>query len=208
MLDLLLKGFLIGFAIAAPVGPIGILCINRSLHEGYKAGFVTGLGAATADGLYGFVAAFGLTFIANFLVAHKSWIQLGGGIFLCYLGIKTLLKKSVRQFNTTAKQNFVKAYFTTFILTLTNPMTILSFIAIFAGLGLASNSDNYLAASFLVLGVIIGSLLWWLLLCGTVAIFRKKIQDSVLHWINYLSGLIILGFGLVALFTQNLSIWH
>ena len=90
---LLIRGIIIGFSIAAPVGPIGVLCIRRTLSEGRTAGLASGMGAAAADTVYGIVAGFGLTFISNFMVDQQTWLRLGGGIFLCYLGIKTLLSK-------------------------------------------------------------------------------------------------------------------
>jgi threonine/homoserine/homoserine lactone efflux protein len=200
MLDSLAKGLIIGFSIAAPVGPIGILCINRSLHEGYKSGFITGCGAATADGFYGFVAGFGLTFISSFLINHQFWIRFIGGIFLIYLGIKTLVSVTKEQaLLEVPKNRLLGAYSTTFFLTLSNPLTILSFAAVFAGLGIGSMKGGYLEASVLVMGVVIGSLLWWLLLCSGVSIFlRNKIKPKVLLWINRFSGMVLLAFGIAA----------
>lgn len=200
MLHIFLKGLIIGFSIALPVGPIGILCIVRSLQEGMWSGFITGVGAATADGIYGAVAAFGLTFVSSFLVEHQLWIRLLGGIFLCYLGIKTFLAQA--KLNTTVtveKKSVLNAYLTTFFLTVTNPMTILSFVAVFAGLGLGNLHGDYIAASAMVLGVVLGSLIWWLILSTSTGAFRAKVNIKVLQWLNYLSGTIIALFGLVAL---------
>lgn len=197
---LFLKGLLIGFAIAAPVGPIGVLCIQRSLHHGFRIGLMTGIGAALADGMYGLIAGFGLTAISSFLIAQQFWIRLIGGLFLIYLGIKILLTPP-RQ-NTTTHDNEKSAWHalgTTFFLTLTNPMTILSFAAVFAGLGLAS-SPNYLDASALVLGVIIGSAAWWVLLCGGVAFFlHHRLNAKTLKIINWISGSIILLAGIFSI---------
>jgi threonine/homoserine/homoserine lactone efflux protein len=195
----LFKGLAIGFSIAAPVGPIGVLCIRRTLAEGRALGLVSGLGAATADAIYGCIAGFGLAFISNFLVSQQVWLRFVGGIFLCYLGLKTLLAKPVVQAATGKGNNLVAAYASTFLLTLTNPMTIMSFAAIFAGLGLASTSGNYVSAGVLVLGVFAGSALWWLILSGTVGIFRDKFNSDGLRWVNRTSGAIITGFGLFAL---------
>ncbi|NJL58528.1 MAG: LysE family transporter [Desulfobacteraceae bacterium] len=195
----LLRGLAIGFSIAAPVGPIGVLCIRRTLAEGRLSGFVSGLGAATADAIYGCIAGFGLTFISNFLVSRQTWLRLVGGVFLCYLGIRTLLAKPAEQAASVKGDSFINAYVSTFFLTLTNPMTIISFAAIFAGLGLASTSGNYMSAGILVLGVFIGSALWWLILSGGVGIFREKFNLYGLHWVNRISGAIITGFGLFAL---------
>ena len=171
----LLRGLAIGFSIAAPVGPIGVLCIRRTLAEGRVSGLVSGLGAATADAIYGCIAGFGLTFIANILISQQVWLRLIGGLFLCYLGVKTLLAKPAHQATSAKGNGLVGAYASTFFLTLTNPMTILSFVAIFAGLGLASTGGNYASAGVLVFGVFIGSALWWLILeRGCWGISRKS----------------------------------
>lgn len=198
-ISFLLRGLAIGFSIAAPVGPIGLLCIRRTLAEGRASGLVSGLGAASADGIYGCVAGFGLTFISNFLVSQEGWLHLMGGVFLCYLGLKTLFAKPAEQAALAKGNGLVGAYASTFFLTLTNPMTIISFAAIFAGLGLASTSANYLSAGVLVFGVFIGSALWWLILSGGVGVFREKFNPHGLQWVNRISGAIITGFGLFAL---------
>ncbi len=195
----LLRGLVIGFSIAAPVGPIGVLCIRRTLAEGYASGLASGLGAATADAIYGCIAAFGLTFISSFLVSQRMWLRLVGGVFLCCLGLKTLLKKPVEQAVAAKEVGLVGAFASTFFLTLTNPITIISFAAIFAGLGLAGDSGSYLSAGVLVSGVFFGSALWWLLLSGGFGIFRSKFNPTGLRWVNRISGAIITGFGLLAL---------
>lgn len=200
-ISFLIRGLVIGFSIAAPVGPIGVLCIRRTLADGRATGLVSGLGAASADACYGFIAAFGLTFISRLLIDQQLWLRLIGGAFLCYLGIRTILAKPAAPTQTTATggNGLVAAYSSTLFLTLTNPVTILSFMAIFAGLGIASASGNYLAAATLVVGVFLGSALWWLLLSGGVALLRSRIDLRALQLINRISGLIISAFGLVAL---------
>lgn len=203
----LLKGILIGFSIAAPVGPIGVLCIRRTLADGRAAGLVSGLGAATADALYGCVAGFGMTFISSFLINQQSWIRLIGGAFLCYLGIKTLLAKPAQNAAEVKKKGLFGSYASTFFLTVTNPMTILSFAAIFAGLGLASATNNYSSAGMLVLGVFCGSAAWWLLLSSVVGFFREKFNFKAMQWVNRISGLIILGFGIIALVSLLKDFW-
>jgi threonine/homoserine/homoserine lactone efflux protein len=195
----LLKGLIIGFSIAAPVGPIGVLCIRRTLTEGRASGLVSGLGAATADGIYGCIAGFGVAFISNFLVSQQVWLRLIGGLFLCYLGLKTWLAKPIEQAALPKGNGLIGAYASTFFLTITNPMTIISFAAIFAGLGLASTSRNYISAGGLVLGVFIGSALWWFFLSNLVGLFRAKFNTNGLEWVNRISGVIITGFGLFAL---------
>ena len=194
-----LRGLIIGLSIAAPVGPIGVLCIRRTLAEGRLSGFVSGLGAATADGLYGCVAAFGLTFIANFLVSQQFWFRLVGGTFLLYLGIKTFLTKPEEGPELAIHHGLVSAYSSTLLLTLTNPMTILSFAAIFAGLGLVNTAPNYTSAGLTVMGVFLGSSCWWLFLSSGIAILRSRFKPSGMRWINRISGLIITAFGVFAL---------
>lgn len=201
MLALLLKGLIIGFAIAAPVGPIGVLCIQRSLHDGFKIGLMTGMGAALADGTYGLVAGFGLTAVSFFLIKYQIAIRIVGGIYLLYLGIKLLLTKPRE---TTETKNNEKspwhAFATTYFLTLTNPATILSFVAIFAGLGLGTQSTDVLGALVLVFGTILGSAAWWLLLSGGVAfILHHRMTENTMRYINWMSGIILIAFGLFSL---------
>ena len=194
-----LRGLIIGFSIAAPVGPIGVLCISRALTEGRISGLISGLGAATADALYGSIAAFGLAFISNILINQQGWIRLIGGVFLCSLGIKIFLSSPAKQAARVKGPGLVSTYASTFFLTLTNPMTILSFAAIFAGLGVGSETANYLFAGTLVLGVFIGSAFWWLILSSGVSLIKKKIEFHRLRWVNRMSGILITIFGILAL---------
>jgi len=199
MTNLLLRGLIIGISIAAPVGPIGVLCIRRTLSEGRATGFVSGLGAATADALYACVAGFGLTFISGFLVGQQTWIRVIGGLFLCYLGLRGLLASPAAPGEAAEPLGLAGAYGSAFGLTLTNPMTILSFAGVFAGLGVASASGDYLAAAALVLGVFGGSVLWWFSLSGIAALLRGRLDQRWLRWINRISGVIVTGFGIAAL---------
>src|SRR5580698_8251112 len=148
----LIKGLIVGLSIAAPVGPIGLLCIRRSLAEGRVSGLLSGLGAATADALYGAVAGFGLTAVSSLLIQERFWIGAAGGLFLCYLGVRTFLSRPAQQSAGTSRLGLMSAYLSTLALTVTNPMTILSFVAVFAGLGLGAGA-SYRAATVLVLGV-------------------------------------------------------
>ncbi len=196
-MSFLLRGLIIGFSIAAPIGPIGVLCIRRTLADGRAFGLVSSLGAATADAIYGRIAGFGLTFISSFLINQQVWLRLIGGIFLCCLGIKTFLARPAERV-TSAKGNVLAgAYASTFFLTLTNPMTILSFAAIFTGLGLISARGNYASAGVLVSGVFIGSALWWLILSEGTGLFQRGFNHHGLRWINRISGIIITEFGLL-----------
>jgi threonine/homoserine/homoserine lactone efflux protein len=195
----LIRGLLIGLSIAAPVGPIGVLCIQRTMNKGQFYGLLSGLGAATADGTYGFIAGFGLTLISNFLVSEQFWIHLVGGIFLLYLGIKTLLSKPAEKAATVKSENLLAAYSSTLLLTLTNPLTILSFVAIFAGVGIGGANRSYASATMLVFGVFLGSALWWVILSSGISIVRTKLNSRALLWVNRISGAIILAFGMLAL---------
>ena len=198
-INFFLRGMIIGFSIAAPVGPIGILCIRRTLAEGPTSGLISGLGAATADAIYGFIAGFGLTVISNLLISQQTWLRLLGGGFLCYLGMKTFFTSPLKQSSSLKGRGLISAYISTFFLTLTNPMTILSFMAIFAGLGVGSVSKGYIPAGLLVAGVFIGSALWWLFLSNGVSLLGKKFNLAGLRWTNRISGIIITAFGIWAL---------
>jgi len=197
-----LKGLVVGFLIAAPVGPIGILCARRTLTHGRSAGFLSGMGASSADLIYGFIAAFGLTFISDFLRAHQFWIRLGGGTLLCIIGVKMIIKKPRGEsfFSTVrGKKLHAGMYTSTFFLTLTNPMTIFSFAAVFAGIGVSGTRGSVLNASVLILGVFLGSTLWWLFLVGVFSVFKRRFRQHELQWINRIAGLIIAGCGAFAL---------
>ncbi len=193
-----LKGLAFGFLLAATVGPLWILCFRRTLAHGRLFGFVSGMGVATADALYGFVAAFGLTVVSNFLIAQKFWLGIVGGAFLCWLGVKTLLSRLGDQPAQAPASNLAVAYTSTFALTLTNPATILAFVAIFAGLGLAA-SGSYAEASLVVLGVTLGSAAWWVMLALGAGWLRKRSAPRLLRAINVVAGVSILSFGVVQL---------
>ena len=195
----LLRGVIIGFSIATPVGPIGVLCIRRTLAEGHASGLISGLGAATADAIYGCIAGFGLTLISSFLISQQVWLRLVGGSFLCFLGLRTFLSKPVEQAALVKGRGLVGSYASTFFLTITNPMTILSFAAIFAGLGVGGASVSHVSAALLVLGVFVGSALWWFILSGVANVFRAEFSHDKLKWINRVSGIIIMAFGVIAL---------
>ncbi len=202
-MTLFLKGLIVGLSIAAPVGPIGILCIRRTLANGRAAGFVCGLGAATADAMYGAAAGLGLTVIASLLVGGQQWLRLVGGLFLLYLGIRTWRtagQGGTPSITSDTRGGLLAAYISTLALTLTNPMTILSFAAIFAGLGVAAGA-RYASAAALVAGVFCGSALWWFTLSTAVGTLRHHLSTSGVQWISRGSGAIIAGFGVQALVT-------
>ena len=193
----LLQGLIIGFCIAAPVGPINLLCLRRSLVDGRRVGFISGLGAAAADSVYGAIAALGLTAITDFLILHRPWLQLFGGIFMCGLGLEMMWKRPVRR-ETNAPLHVSRmrdAFVSTFLLTLPNPMTIIAFTGVFAGLGLGWQTDGALGTLELIGGVFLGSSMWWLVLTLLAGTFGRHIDDGTLRWINFGAGLIIAAFG-------------
>ncbi|MBO9539444.1 LysE family transporter [bacterium] len=195
-----LKGAVIGLSVAAPVGPIGLLCIRRTLTQGRRVGFVSGLGATGADTLYGLVAALGLSSVSGWLLGMRPWLHLLGALFLIVLGWRTLQSSPATKAATLAQEQYMGAFATTFLLTISNPMTILSFAAVFAGMGLGSMSERG-AGLLLVAGVCVGSALWWLLLSVGVGMLAERLDMKILRWTNRLSGLIILSLGLLALVT-------
>jgi threonine/homoserine/homoserine lactone efflux protein len=197
-----LKGLGIGFVIAAPLGPIGILCARRTLTHGRKAGFLSGMGASTADVLYGFIAAFGLTFISDFLLSYQFWLRFAGGVILCFIGVKTFVERPDRKgfiLLLGKDKRHAGMYTSTFFLTLTNPMTIFSLAAVFAGVGIAGTKGNVLSAGVLILGVFLGSVLWWLFIVGMLSVFKRRFKRHELQWINRIAGMIIAVSGVLAL---------
>lgn len=200
-LEMFVKGLIIGFSIAAPVGPIGILCIRRTLEYGRWIGFVSGLGAATADALYGLVAGLGLTIVTSFLIDQQSWLHVIGSVFLCYLGIRIFFSKpSDEAAKAKGKgRNVFKAYASTFLLTMTNPVTILSFLAIFSSLGMAKNESS-IAGLLLVVGVFLGSVFWWLLLSQMAGLLAKRVGNRFFKCVNYVSGAVLVAFGVYGVF--------
>ncbi|MBS0286970.1 MAG: LysE family transporter [Proteobacteria bacterium] len=196
---LFLKGLIIGFSIAAPVGPIGILCINRTLSQGLWAGLFSGVGAAVADAAYGCIAGFGLVSLSAFLLSWQNSITLIGGAFLIYLSIRTFLSSSAPKPLSDNANSLWRDFSSTFLLTMTNPATIISFLAIYASLGIVEPGADYLEASMIVLGVFVGSLIWWCILSFGVHQVRHKLSASTLTWINRLSSLVLFTFGVFAL---------
>jgi threonine/homoserine/homoserine lactone efflux protein len=207
-LELLIKGMAVGFAIAAPVGPIGLLCIQRAIVGGWLSGLNSGLGAAAADTLYGSIAAFGLTLIEDFLLDHRYVIAIIGGILLCLLGIRVLIMKPATAAAKVGKAaaGLVGDFASTFMLTLANPTTVLSFIAIFAAMNTSAASTSYGAAGTLVLGVFIGSSAWWLCLAIGIGVIRHRMDEPVLVWIERASGALVIGFGIYTLW-RGIARW-
>jgi threonine/homoserine/homoserine lactone efflux protein len=196
----LLKGIAVGIAIALPVGPVGVLCVRRTIFEGRLVGLVSGLGAVCADTVFGIIAGFSLTVVKNVLLDYQNWLRGGGGLFLIYLGVSALLKHVVRtEAQEASAETLFGAYFSTFALTISNPVTILAFLGIFAAVGFTGAEATLGRAGMLVAGVLLGSLVWWVGLCLGAGLFRKSFDEGHLMWMNRISGsvLTLSGIGLI-----------
>jgi threonine/homoserine/homoserine lactone efflux protein len=203
---LLGPGILIGLVVAAPIGPVNLICIRRTLQYGFLNGFISGLGAALGDGVFAIVTGFGLTAISQWIVGLSTALQLAGGVLLVCFGLYTYLSKPPKRLDCKTEasdkraRTLVRAIASTFALTITNPATLLGFTAMFTGLGgLAGDNPSFFAAAFVVGGVILGSTLWWLILCTVVGLLHARIDDRVMLIINHGSGLIVAAFGLAVL---------
>lgn len=205
LLITLIKGIAVGIVIALPVGPVGVLCVRRCLFEGVLLGFVSGLGAAVADATFGAIAALGLTFLRDWLLDYQDWFGLAGGAFLLTFGFKELFLYRAREPEPLAGEAVFGAFASTYALTIANPITLLSFAAIFAKVG-AEAVTGLGGASVLVGGVFLGSLLWWLGLAFGIAALRNLAGEIVMLWLNRISGGILLlsGIGLLVVATRGL----
>jgi putative LysE/RhtB family amino acid efflux pump len=197
-IELLLRGTLLGLAVAAPVGPIGVLCIQRSMAAGFWAGFSGGIGTAVADAVYAGLAATGFAALASVTDGTAGqvlrWL---GAAFIAWLGWRTMVAPAVQQAADAARTGRPwRLFAVTFALTMSNPTTILSFVALFAGLGLAADATPAMAAAA-VAGVFIGSLLWWAILSGGVSILRQRITERWKTWINRAAGAVLIAFAIV-----------
>ena len=195
---LLVRGLLLGFSIAAPVGPIGVLVIRHSMTNGRAAGLMSGLGAAVADGLYGLVGGLGITAVSPLLVDHALWLRIGGGAFLVWLGIRTIVGSAESTERGTTRAGPTRTFLTGLVLTLSNPLTMLSFAAMFAGLGVGVPGAGGASVGWLVAGVFAGSALWWLILSTTASLARSRMTPARMRWVNRLSGGMIAAFGVAA----------
>jgi threonine/homoserine/homoserine lactone efflux protein len=196
---ILVKGLIVGFLLAAPVGPIAVLCVHRTLSVSRLTGFLSGLGAAAADAVYGCIAALGLTLISKLLTEHRNWLQVVGGAFLCIVGVRTFFAKVVERRAAPRWPGLVGAFFSALFLTLTNPMTFVAFAAVFASVGLGSVRDNRIDIGALVAGVFLGSALWWTILVGSAHAFRAKMTIERLGKMNRVAGVIVFCVGLTYL---------
>ncbi len=198
-LEFFIKGIVVGFLIAAPVGPVGILCAQRTLEEGLPPGLASGLGAAAADTLFGAAAAFGLTFISMMLLEYEVVLRVMGGVLLFLIGGRALIVSRPARAPESSAQSLPGDFLSTFFLTLTSPITILAFGPVFVALEAVVPKGDLAGAWSLIGGVLAGSGLWWLMLCFGVSLFRHKASEFSLRWVNRLAGGVILFFGVVVL---------
>ncbi|HEV8031192.1 MAG TPA: LysE family transporter [Stellaceae bacterium] len=200
LLGFLLKGVLVGLIIAVPTGPVGVLCIRRTIFHGQLAGFVSGLGAASADAIFGIIAAFGLSVVSELLLDYQQWLRLGGSAFLLFLGITAFTSDPLEGTQDQRDpEDLIADFASTFLLTITNPITILAFLAIFAGIGFSGAHATLGRAAILVLGVWIGSLVWWAALALGAGAMRVSFGRQHLVWINRGSGGILVLSGIALL---------
>lgn len=200
LVGLLLKGMLVGLIIAVPAGPVGVLCIRRTIFHGRLAGFVSGFGAATADAVFGIIAGFGLTVISDLLLGYQDWLRVIGSAFLLLIGLKAFGADPLAGTQSQRDpESLVADFASTFFLTITNPITILAFLAIFAGIGFTGEEATLGRAAVLVLGVWLGSLLWWAALAFGAGMLRLSFRRIHLVWINRGSGGILVVSGVALL---------
>ena len=195
----ILKGISIGFSIAAPIGPVGVLCIRRTLQKGKTSGFVSGLGSSSASFLYGVTLIFGFSFFSNFLLEEQFWLRLIGGIFLILMGLKILRSQFELTEKKSSSQTLLQDYISTFFLNITNPITLVSYFAIFSSYGFAEGQAITSSTPFLLIGIFIGSALWWAILSNGISFFRNRLNQRVLLYINRIAGLIVVSFGFCSL---------
>jgi threonine/homoserine/homoserine lactone efflux protein len=207
LIALFIKGFVIGFSIAAPIGPIGLLCIRRSLEGGILLGFSCGFGAAVADMLLVLLAGLGFSAINNFFVSYAWHLNFFGGSFLTYLGIKFFFSIPTIKAIAVSTQGVLTTFASTFFLTLANPFTIVCYAAVLTGLGGVGEAQSASRAFMLSSGVLVGASLWWLILSGVTSYVRERIDGPLMKWVNRASGCIVLGFGLFILYKALKACW-
>jgi len=192
LLAFFLKGIVVGVVIAVPVGPVGVMCVRRTILEGKLSGFASGLGAATADAVFGVIAGFGLTAVSDWLIDYQQWLRVVGGCYLLYIGGSAFAAEPPRELESgNDPEGLLRDFFSTFVLAVTNPITVLAFLGIFAAIGLGGTQATFGHAAILVLGVWSGSLLWWLMLSFGVGYFRHSIEPRHFAWISRGSGAIL-----------------
>jgi len=202
-LDLIfiIKGILIGVSVSAPLGPIGVLCIQRTLNKGFKSGLVSGVGAASADIIYAVIAGFSITFISDFLIDNQNYFRVIGGMFLIFIGAKIFTSNPAKQIRKlrTRGNNYYKDFLTSFLVTVSNPITILAFGAIFASFNMVDKETGSFPIVILILTVFSGAIIWWLSLISIITIFKHRIRLRNLLWINRVTGILIIIFALLVI---------
>ena len=195
--EYIIKGIIVGIAVTAPVGPLGILCIQRTINRGFFSGLVTGIAAAFADILYAIIAGFGVSVIADFLEVNQLVIRIIGGIIVTSLGIRIYISNPAKQYRRqkTQKRTYISDFISGFLITITNPIVIIVFGAVFASLGL-DKAESGKSVVITILGVFTGAVGWWFSLTILVNIFRDKINFRKLWWINKITGVLVVVFGL------------
>lgn len=200
-----IKGALIGFLVSAPLGPIGIMCIQRTLNRGYMSGFISGLGAAAADIIFAIVAGFGLSIIINFIEEKHVYFQILGGLFVLYIGYRIFVTNPVKQLRLQRlqKTRLSQDFASVFLLTISNPMAIFLFLAIMAAIKVAQDLLSIFELFTMIAGVAGGAILWWFILASIANRFRKRIRLKSIWWLNKITGSVVFLFGLVVIF----SVW-
>lgn len=194
---------MIGIAIAAPVGPIGMLCMKKTLELGIKGALLVGLGAALADSVYGLIAALGLTAVSHIMIAGSGALKFIGGIFLLYLAYKEAKSSVASNKANVSEKRQVKLVSEVFFLTITNPMTILSFVGIFASIG--AGSSQGLESIAMVVGIFLGSMTWWCVLGAVITKIKHKLPKIWLGRIKWLSSGVLASFGLMAVLSSLMN---
>ena len=199
--EFLIKGLIVGFLASIPLGPVGVLCIQRTINKGRYSGLISGMGAATVDMFFALVAALGLTYIINFIEEKQFFIQLIGGGVLILLGTKIFNTNPIKQIrkHRRKKNKLIEDYLSVFFLTLSNPLAVFLFIAAFAGIGMVTSNDSSLKSSLIILGVFLGATLWWSTLTFFIDFFRKHFRLKQLWWINKIAGVLVILFGVTAI---------
>ena len=199
--EFLIKGLIVGFLASIPLGPVGVLCIQRTINKGRYSGLISGMGAATVDMFFALVAALGLTYIINFIEEQQFLIQLIGGGVLIFLGTKIFNTNPIKQIrkHRRKKNKLIEDYLSVFFLTLSNPLALFLFVAAFAGIGMVTSKDSSLKSALIILGVFIGAMLWWSILTSLIDLFRKRFRLKQLWWINKIAGVLIIIFGVAAM---------
>ena len=198
-MSLFVKGLIVGFCLAAPVGPIAAICVQRTIAKRWLSGLVSGMGAAAADAVYGAIAAFGATIISEFLITEHDWLQRVGGVILLLMGVRLLLMRPVERKNGATNRGLAGDFLSTFILTLTNPMTFVAFAAIFATMGIGAVYGRPMLTAELVGGVFAGSAAWWIILCAAAFALRRHFDFKKLVLVNKATGIFVIVVGLVYL---------